>query len=210
MTEAAGYSRTARLQQLYDLAAGQAGYFTASQARSLGYSPRALIHHVSAGHFDRVARGFYRLVGVPVSPHEDIVAAWVRYQPRAAVVSHDTALALYGLAPSRAREIHLTVPRARRLRAPQPDPATVVHSTTTPLRRDEVAHRFAVQLTTPARTIVDVADAGSDPQVVIEATANALGSGLVSSSEVREAAHDRSLRVRQLIARALQEARPDA
>lgn len=209
-TLSTGQSRTERLQQLYELAGGQAGYFTAVQARSLGYSPRALIHHVAAGHVDRVARGFYRLVGIPVSPHEDVVAAWVRYQPRAAVVSHETALALYGLAPSRARGIHLTVPRARRLRAPQPDSATVVHTATTPLRRDEVAQRFAVHLTTPARTIVDVADAGTDPQVVMEATAHALRSGLVSSSEVHEAARGRSLRVRQLIARVLQEAEPDA
>lgn len=210
MGRSTGPTSTDRLQQLYELAGGQAGYFTAAQARTLGYSPRALLHHVSAGHFERMARGFYRLVGVPVSPHEDIVAAWVRYQPRAAVVSHDTALALYGLAPSRAREIHLTVPRARRLRAPQSDSATVVHTATTPLRRDEVAHRFAVQLTTPARTIVDLADAGSDPQIVIEATVSAVGSGLVSAGEMREAARDRSLRVRQLIGRALREAAPSA
>jgi hypothetical protein len=58
-------SRTAKLQRLFDLAAAQAGYFTAAQARDLGYTPRSLVHRVTAGHFERVSRGFYRLHGVP-------------------------------------------------------------------------------------------------------------------------------------------------
>ena len=98
------------LQRLFDLAAGQAGYFTAAQARELGYSARSLVHRVAAGHFERVGRGFYRLVGVSSSPHEDVVAAWLRSSSRGAVVSHDTALALYDLAASRSHEIHLTLP----------------------------------------------------------------------------------------------------
>ena len=84
-------SRTDKLQRLFELAAGQAGYFTAVQARELGYSARSLVHHVSAGHVERVSRGFYRLVGVPASSHEDVVAAWLRFASRGGVVSHDTA-----------------------------------------------------------------------------------------------------------------------
>ncbi len=168
------------------------------------------MHHVAAGHFERVQRGFYRLVGVPVSANEDIVAAWVRYRTRAAVVSHDTALVLYELAPSRSATIHLTVPRARRLRAAQPDSRVAIHTTLAPLRRADVAQRFGVQVTTPARTIVDVAEVGADPQVVIEATTTAVRSGLVSASELHAMAGHRSVRVRRLIDRALQDARVHA
>lgn len=46
-------------------------------------APAALQHHVGVGHFDRVSRGCYRLIGVPVDPHEDIVAAWLKHAPRA-------------------------------------------------------------------------------------------------------------------------------
>ena len=99
------FSRTDKLQRLFGFAAAQAGYFTAAQARGLGYSARSLQHHVAAGHFERVSRGFYRLVGVPTDPYEDVVAAWLRFAPSGAVVSHDTALALYDLAPSRSYEI---------------------------------------------------------------------------------------------------------
>ncbi len=201
---------TAKLQRLYELASDQAGYFTAEQARALGYSPRSLVHHVAVGHFERIQRGFYRLRGVPVRAHEDVVAAWVRYRSRAAVVSHDTALTLYELASSRSETIHLTVPRARRLRAAQPDPRVAIHTTLTPVPRADVAQRFGVHLTTPARTIVDVADIGGDPQVVIEATTTAVRSGLVSAAELQAAVGGRSVRVCRLIDRALQEADTDA
>lgn len=129
--------RTQKLQRLFDLAAGQAGYFTAAQARELGYSARSLVHHVAAGHFERLGRGFYRLVGVPSDPHEDVIAAWLRFSSRGAVVSHDTALALYDLAPSRSHEIHLTLPRDQRPRSKNPS-GVKLHTTTFPLDRKSV------------------------------------------------------------------------
>ena len=206
MAESPVPSRAEKRQRLLELAAGQAGYFTASQARGLGYSPRSLVHHVAAGHFERVSRGFYRLVGVPAEPHEDVIAAWLRFAPRRAVVSHDTALALYDLAPSRSHEIHLMVPREHRPRSSQSVRGVKLHTTVLPLRRDEMARRFGVEITSPARTLADVADIGVDPSVVIEATARALAIGLVTAGELREAVKNRSTRVRRLVDRAITEA----
>jgi predicted transcriptional regulator of viral defense system len=199
-------SRTEKLQRLFELAAGQSGHFTAAQARELGYSARSLVHHVAAGHVERISRGFYRLVGVPASPHEDIVAAWLKLAPRHAVVSHESALALYDLAPSRSHEIHLTLPRAFRPRTTRPASAVALHTTTLPLGRDEVTNRFGVQITSPARTIADIAEVGVDPSVVLEATARALATGLLSPDELRAAVTRASARVRQLVARAIEEA----
>lgn len=199
-------SRTAKLQRLFELAAGQAGHFTAVQARGLGYSARSLVHHVAAGHFERIGRGFYRLVGVPVGSHEDIVAAWLRFAPHRGVVSHDTAMVLYELAPSRSHEIHLTLPRERRPRKAQAMTAIMLHTTTVPLHQDEVANRFGVQVTSPARTIADVADIGTDHSVIVEATARALATALVSANELHTAVKRRSARVRQVVERAIEEA----
>lgn len=199
-------SRTDKLQRLFELAAGQAGCFTAVQARELGYSARSLVHHVSAGHVERVSRGFYRLIGVPAGSHEDVVAAWLRFASRGGVVSHETALALYELAPSRSHEIHLTLPRERRPRTSQATATVSLHTTTVPLRRDEVTRRFGVQVTAPARTVADVADLGADPSVVVEATSRALATGLLSPNELRTAVRRRSARVRQLVERAIEEA----
>jgi predicted transcriptional regulator of viral defense system len=198
--------RTERLQQLLELAATQAGYFTAAQARALGYSPRSLVHHAGAGHFERVSQGFYRMAGLPADVNDDVVAAWLKWASRDAVVSHDTALALYDLAPGRSPEIHLTVPRGRRPRRRQSRSVIQVHTTTVPLRRDEVVRRFGVKVTAPARTLADVAEIGADPSVVVEAAGRALATGLVTPSELRAAAKGRSARVQQLVKRALDEA----
>jgi predicted transcriptional regulator of viral defense system len=46
--------------------------------------------------------------------HEDVIAAWVKAGRERAVVSHETALALYDLSPVRPRKLHLTVARAYR------------------------------------------------------------------------------------------------
>jgi len=199
-------SRTSKLQRLFELAATQAGYFTAAQARAVGYSPRSLVHHAAAGHIDRISRGFYRLAGVPGEKHEDIVAAWLRFDLRQAVVSHDTALALYELASSRSHDIHLTLPRDRRPRTSRTVAGVKLHTTMVPLRRDEISTRFGVRVTSPARTIADGADIGIDPSVVIDATRRALATGLVSAQELKAAVRRRSARVRQLIARAIKEA----
>jgi hypothetical protein len=62
-----------------------------------------------------------------------------------------------------------------------------------------------MQVTFPARTLADIADIAADPSVVIEATCRA--PGLVSMNELRHAASRRSARVRDLIERAIAEAR---
>ncbi len=200
-------TRTNNRRRLFELAATQAGYFTAAQARLLGHSTRSLVHHAQTGHFQRVSRGFYRLREFPTLPHEDVVAAWVRVGPDRAVVSHDTALALYELAPSRARGIHLTVPREHRPRhSSGARGALRIHTATQPLHPSEVIQQFGVRVTSPARTIADTAGRGADPSVIVEAVARALNIGLLSVTELRRAIRNRSERVRRLVDRAIEEA----
>jgi len=200
-------TRTEKRQGLFELAATQAGYFTAAQAHGLGYSGRSLVHHVQAGHFERISRGFYRLTEFPSSPNEDVIAAWVKVGHERAVVSHDTALALYELAPSRSHEIHLTVAREHRPRQRSRALKSVkTHTTLQPLPRTEVVHRFGARVTSPARTIADAAEVGTDPSVIVEAVGRALRTGLLTADELRRATRDRSARVKELIRRAFEEA----
>jgi predicted transcriptional regulator of viral defense system len=199
-------TRVQRRQRLFEIASAQGGYFTAAQARALGYDTSTITYHVRTGRFERVSRGFYRLVEFPALPHEDVVAAWVKAGPDLTAVSHETALALYELAPSRSREIHLTVPWRKRPRHRSSFAAVRIHTTKGSLRPDEVVQRFGVRITSPARTIADIAEIGADPSVVIEAVTRALDSGLVTAREFRSAIADRSKRVQQLIERAIREA----
>ena len=78
---------------LFEIAAGQAGYFTTKQAAGAGYSTHLLRKHIHAGRVARSRRGIYRLVHFPASEHEELVAAWL-WSEQAGVISHQTALSL--------------------------------------------------------------------------------------------------------------------
>ncbi|HID84268.1 MAG TPA: hypothetical protein EYP54_04015 [Anaerolineales bacterium] len=122
------------IRRLYRIAERQAGYFTARQARQAGYSASLLTYHTKTGTFQRVRRGVYRWAAFPEMPHADLFIAWLNAGPKA-VLSHDSALALYGLSDLLPGEIHLTVPRtaSRRRRG--------VRLHTARLRPDEVTER---------------------------------------------------------------------
>jgi len=48
--------------RLFEVAAGQAGYFTTPQAADAGCSSQLLLKHIRAGRVARTRRGIYRLV----------------------------------------------------------------------------------------------------------------------------------------------------
>jgi predicted transcriptional regulator of viral defense system len=195
-----------RRQRLFELAATQGGYFTAAQAREIGYDPRTLWHHAKTGQLERVSRGFYRLAVFPADSHEDVIAAWVKTGPDRAVVSHETALALYDLAPIRQRSIHITVQREHRPYKGQARlPGVQVHTISRPFDPGDVVQRFGVKVTSAARSIADAAEAGTDPSVIHEVIGSALRQGLLTEGDLREIAHDRPKRVRDLVERAVRE-----
>ncbi len=195
-----------RRQRLFELAATQGGYFTAAQARGIGYDPRTLWHHAKTGQLERVSRGFYRLAEFPADSHEDVIAAWVKAGPDRAAVSHETALALYDLAPIRQRSIHITVQRRHRPYKGQSRlPGVQVHTISRPFDPGDVVQRFGVKVTSPARSIADAAEAGTDPSVIHEVIGSALRQGLLTEGDLRQVAHDRPKRVRDLVERAVRE-----
>lgn len=183
-------------EALFGIATGQAGYFTTAQARDCGFSSPLITHHAKSGRFVRVARGLYRLRDYPSSPREELLAAWLRLAPNA-VVSHESALELLGLSDSIPNVIHLSVPRTRRKLSRRS--GVVLHTTTRPLDGSDVVVRDGMRLTGPARTIVDVAEAGAAPDQVVRAARQAIDRGLTTPSRLRAAAHGRGRRVEQLV-----------
>ena len=57
---------------LFKLAAEQAGYFSAAQAKDLGYSYQAQAHHLQAGNWLRVERGVFRFVDWVPGLHDEL------------------------------------------------------------------------------------------------------------------------------------------
>ena len=166
-------------RDLHALAAAQGGYFTAKQARAAGYGYAHLAYHAGAGTFERTGPGLYRLADVPPSEHDDLVrlALWSRDRADVpqAVASHDTALALHGIGELLPASTHLTVPSGFRKASPK---GVVLHHAH--LSTADVVDREGFSVTTPLRTLVDVASADRVPaEQVAKAAADAVSRGLV-------------------------------
>ncbi len=190
---------------LFHTASEQAGYFTTAQALGHGFSSPLITHHAQTGRFVRITRGLYRLRDYPSSPHEHLIGAWLRLAPEA-VVSHESALELFGLSDVIPDVIHLSVPRTRRRLARRP--GITVHTTKRPLEGAEVALREGVRVTAPERTIADVAESGTAPEQVVAAAREAIERGLTTRDKVRNAGRSRGQRVERLIEQALAPSQP--
>lgn len=164
------------LDRLYPVAQSQLGYFTSAQAEKLGVDRRYLAHHAGSGNLERVERGIYRLRHYPPQRFEDVMVA-VLWAGHGSVASHETALAIFGLADAMPPVIHLTLRRRFRGRRK----GVVVHRA--PLPPNDVTTREGIPVTTPLRTIADVA---SDLALAAAAAEQALERGLVRAPQVRE------------------------
>ena len=186
---------------LFELASEQRGYFTTAQARTCGYSRALLAHHARTGTLQRVSTGVYRFRDYPSSPREEVVAAWLAVGKDVAVVSHESALDLWDLGDLIPNAVHLTVPRTRR-HLPRL-PGVTIHTTTRPLDRDQVRTLEGVRVTSPPRTLLDVAEAGVAPDQVGFALSQAVARGWIDRDALRSEAARRGARVTRLIDDAL-------
>ena len=183
---------------LHELAFHQAGYFSASQAKDLGYSYQAQKYHVDHGNWIRIDRGLFRLPGWP-SAVDDAFARWTIWSGGQAVVSHDSALAVHDLSDANPARIHLTLPPS----ASGQDGALVVHHADLP--DGDIERRGAWAVTTVDRTLIDVAGDSTPQELVDDAVANALTRGLTTRRRLlRRAADARdhaALRLERALAR---------
>ncbi|MBW3578788.1 MAG: type IV toxin-antitoxin system AbiEi family antitoxin domain-containing protein [Actinobacteria bacterium] len=165
-------------RQLLALAARQSGYFTAAQAKEIGYSYQAQKYHVDAGNWRRIARGLFRLPEWPVGDHDDLVR-WSLWSKERAVVSHETALAVHDLGDVNPRAIHLTVPDSF---GQEPPSHIVLHRNE--LDTDDVEGFEGFRVTTPLRSLFDVAGSETPQETVDKAVADALRAGVVSRRQL--------------------------
>jgi predicted transcriptional regulator of viral defense system len=187
-------------EALYRQAESQAGYFTARQAAEAGLDRRTLSGHSRpGGRFERVARGLYRIRLFPTDPHEHVIAAWLGVGIPEAVVSHESALELFGLSDVIVDEVHVSIPREKRRRHVRP--GVRVHTTTRSLRGEDVRRIQGVPVTSPERSIVDVLEVGGQPEQVELAVSQALARGMTTADRLRRTAANRPARVRDWIDR---------
>jgi predicted transcriptional regulator of viral defense system len=145
-----------------------------------------------------VARGLYRLRDFPSSPHEHIIAGWLRTPPSAdAVVSHESALELDDLSDVIAEDVHVTVPRARRRKAIE---GVVVHPTTIPVTKRQRRNVLGIPVTTVDRTVIDILRSTGMTEQVVAAVEQALQRGLTTKRRLRTTAEEFPKTVQRQIA----------
>lgn len=191
--------RRALRRRLFELAAGQGGYFTAAQAKSLGYSYQAQAHHVAANNWWRIDRGLFRLVEWVPGPHDEL-ARWTLWSRGRGIVSHESAMNVHSIGEFESRHIHLTVPPGFTMR----NDAIALHYAELPA--GDVAERSGYRVTTALRTIIDIAANAPDEDQLARAIDDARRAGLITNRRLRSRAEALDPRAALYIERAIRQA----
>lgn len=162
-----------REDSLYALAESQGGYFTSADAKSAGYTYPLQHFHVQRGKWLRVDRGVYRLKHFPTVDHEDLFRWWLWSQKKG-VISHESAATVYDLGDILPSQVHLTVPLNFRKKAIK---GVVLHKAK--LESGDVETREGFAVTSPLRTILDLAAKKLDPERLTMIVKDAVHKGLV-------------------------------
>jgi len=104
------------LERLREIALDQHGFVTAAQAVEDGIPKVELPKLASRGRIERITRGVYRVPQVPATSHDNLALAVLWTGAEEACLSHDTALAAWGVSDINPERVHITVGRGRRLR----------------------------------------------------------------------------------------------
>jgi very-short-patch-repair endonuclease/predicted transcriptional regulator of viral defense system len=130
----------------------QHGVVSRAQLLGLGLTDAGIARRVRAGRLHRVHQGVYAVGRPSLTTNGRFLAAVVSCGPRAAL-SHFAAAVLWALLPERGPRIDVTVPTGggRRRRG-----ALIVHRGALP--SSDVTVKDGIPVTTPARTLIDLAD----------------------------------------------------
>ena len=131
------------------LARTQHGYVTRWQLLHLGLGRRAIEYRVTIGSLIPVYAGVYAVGHIPLGQEANAHAA-VLACGDGAVLSHGSAAALWKYIKHWPRQVDVTAPVDRRRRGIK------VHRSKTLTRRD-IARQLGVPVTSPARTVFDMA-----------------------------------------------------
>ena len=152
-------SRSPDWDALSQTASLQAGYFSAVQARALGFGDALLSYHVKVGNLLRPRRGVFRLSVFPSD-----------------VFSHQTALQLHELSDALPARHHLSVPASWAHRRVKPPPMVLLHMRDVPVKERD--WKGPVPLTSVLRTLLDCHEVGA-LDFVRQAERQAVARGLI-------------------------------
>jgi very-short-patch-repair endonuclease len=135
----------------WSLASKQHGVVSFSQLAALGLSRRAIQHRVERGRLHHVMRGIYAVGRPELTRHGRWMAAVLACGP-GAVLSHGSAAELWEIQPQSSGRIEVSRVGAQ----PARRPGVRVHRRRR-LEPDDLAVRTGIPVTSPIRTLVDLA-----------------------------------------------------
>jgi predicted transcriptional regulator of viral defense system len=147
----AGSIQQSHASGVWELAARQHGVVARHQLLELGLTPRAIEHRLKTRRLHLLWRSVYAVGRPEVNGHGHLMAAALACGPDA-VISHESAAALWGLVPSAPDTVHVSVLAGFDRRPP----GIVIHRRVA-LRPDDVTRRHGIPVTAVACTLVDVA-----------------------------------------------------
>ncbi len=172
-------TRQAIERVLRETGAAQHGVATRGQLLERGIASHAIDRMVRTGRLGVLRRGLYQIGPLPAGRAAE--AAAVLACGRGARISHASAAAMHGLLDSSGSRapVEVSMPRRRRRQVP----GACVHRVRD-LRPDEAMKIDGVRVTTPARTLLDLAERLSSREVE-QVLARALRMRLVTRGAVR-------------------------
>lgn len=144
-------------KQIVELAHRQHGNVTIEQLLALGLSRSWAAHQIKSGILIPVHRGVYAVGRRPKTPVEKAAAA-VLACGESAALSDVSALVLWGIWKRWTNPVHVAVATKHRI------PGIRAHRLPTLSWRD-IRRHYGIRITTPARTLLDVAQSLSDKQL---------------------------------------------
>ncbi|MGN2635641.1 hypothetical protein ACWEKT_32945 [Nocardia takedensis] len=159
------------------LAGRHAGFFTTRQVLRTGCETRVRAG-LGEGTVTRAGVGLLRLAEWPPGPLDEY-AMWAAWFDGAAAVSHHSAAELHGIGRLRPQYLHMSVGRGR----PPVTPRLIVLRR--PLATLDVESAGPFLVTTPVRTVLDLAESDIGQTALDEVVGDALAISRCAGEEIR-------------------------
>lgn len=176
-----------RMDELYALAEVKDGLLTSKEARTAGIADSVLVRLTQRGRLERVSRGVYRISHYPADRfaqyREAVLWAKASGGPELVLISHETALLLYGVSDVNPARVHITVPVTARLRRARPRWITIHHAGIVPA---EINEYEGIPVTSLERAIVDVLGSTKRIDLARQAIDDGFKKGLLKRSEAKD------------------------
>jgi len=173
---------------LYEVAEDNYGFLTVDDARGVGIRPQRLAEMARRGSLRREGLGLYRLEPFPAHELDGYRKATLWPYGVEGVLSHETALDLYGLSDVNPAKIDITVPRRYRLRRREAPRSYCFHHEDLD-RRDVTLHE-GLPIVTAAKAIRQSHAVSLRRDLLRQALEDAKRQGLVTRAAYGELMHE--------------------